>query len=211
MVSIIEYMDDMSESRPDHACLFGVASEQQGYFTAAQARACGFDTNLIAYHKRRGRFIHVLRGVYRLRDYPSSPREEVVAAWLNVGKDVAVVSHESALDLLDLSDVTPNRIHLIVPRSKRHVSAAPGVTIHTTTLPLSPEEVIIREGVRLTSPEKTIVDAAEWGTGPEQIEMAIQEAITRGLTTRRRLRQAATSKSHRVERLVLGALDLVGQ
>jgi predicted transcriptional regulator of viral defense system len=211
MLSIIESMDDTMQTKPDHACLFGISSEQQGYFTAAQARACGFDTNLIAYHKRRGRFTRVLRGVYRLRDYPSSPREEVVAAWLNVGKDVAVVSHESALDLLDLSDVTPHRIHLTVPRSMRHVSTTPGVAIHTTARPLKPEEVITREGVRLTSPERTIVDAAEWGTGPEQIEMAIQEAISRGLTTQRRLRQAATSKSHRVERLVLGALELTGR
>jgi predicted transcriptional regulator of viral defense system len=204
-------MDDTTRPKPDHACLFGVASEQHGYFTAAQARACGFGTNLIAYHKRQGRFIRVLRGVYRLRDYPSSPREEVVAAWLNVGKDVAVVSHESALDLLDLSDVTPHRIHLTVPRSKRHVIASPDVAIHTTSLPLSPEDVITREGVRLTSPERTIVDAAEWGPSPEQIEMAIHEAISRGLTTRRRLQQAATSKSHRVERLVLGALELAGR
>jgi predicted transcriptional regulator of viral defense system len=210
LLSIIEQMADTMNRQPDHACLFGVASEQQGYFTAAQARACGFDTNLIAYHKRRGRFINVYRGVYRLRDYPSSPREEVVAAWLSAGRDVAVVSHESALDLLDLSDVIPSRIHLTVPRSKRHLSAGPGVEVHTTTRPLLPEDITTREGVRLTSPARTIVDAAEWGTGPEQIEMAIHEAISRGLTTKRRIRQASTTRSRRVERLVLGALDLAG-
>lgn len=203
-------MDDTTDNQTKHECLFGVASTQQGYFTAAQARECGLNTNLIAYHKRQGRFVQVLRGVYRLRDYPSSNRGEVVAAWLSVGRDIAVVSHESALDLLDLSDVIPNYIHLTVPRSKRYVTGPSGVAIHTTDK-IPREDVITREGIRLTSPERTIVDAAEWGTSPEQIEMAIHEALSRGITTKRRLLEAATQKSHHVERLVSGALAVAGR
>ena len=61
-------------------------------------------------------------GVYRFRDYPPSPREEVAAAWLAVGQDVAVVSHESALDLWDLSDVIPGAVHLTVPRAQRSLA-----------------------------------------------------------------------------------------
>jgi predicted transcriptional regulator of viral defense system len=202
-------MDDTMDLKPDHPCLFGVASEQQGYFTAAQARACRFDTNLIAYHKRRGRFIHVLRGVYRLRDYPSSPREEVVAAWLNAGKDVAVVSHESALDLLDLSDVIPRSISLTVPRAKRHIAKLPRVTVHTTTRQLGPRDVKDWEGVPITSAARTILDAAEEGTAPEQIEMAVRQAISRGLTTKRQLQQDATTRSKRVRDLINGALNRV--
>ena len=37
--------------------------------------------------------------------------------WLAVGKDTAVVSHESALDLLDLSDVIPNAARNSHPHS----------------------------------------------------------------------------------------------
>src|SRR5690242_4300023 len=114
-------MADTTSPRPDHACLFATASEQHGYFTSAQARGCGFTRFLLARHAATGRFIRVRRGLYRLRDYPSSPREEVVAAWLAVGKDAAVVSHASALDLLGLSDVVPDLVHLTVPRSKRHL------------------------------------------------------------------------------------------
>src|SRR5262249_23748439 len=153
----------------------------------AQARECGFDTNLIAYHKRQGRFIPVLRGVYRLRDYPSSNRGEVVAAWLSVGKDIAGVSHESALDLLDLSDVIPRSVSLTVPRSKRHVRKIPGVTIHTTTRPLASRDIKDWEGVRVTAAARTILDAAEGDTAPEQIEMAVRQAISRGLTSKRQL------------------------
>ncbi len=42
-----------------------------------------------------------------------------------------MVSHESALDLLGLSDVTPSAVHLTVSRARRNVPSIPGVKIHT--------------------------------------------------------------------------------
>ena len=69
-----------SATRPDRLRLFETASEQGGYFTAEQARACGFSWALLSHHVKRGRFIRVHRGLYRLREYPSFPREDVLAA-----------------------------------------------------------------------------------------------------------------------------------
>lgn len=200
-------MNDTGTVQPDFQCLFAATAGQQGYFTTAQAKACGFRGNLLNHHVRAGRFQRVYRGVYRLRDYPSSPREEVMAAWLAVGKAKAVVSHESALDLLDLSDVIPDEIHLTVPRSKRHPPSLPGVRVHTTTRELHPGETAVREGITLTSPIRTILDAAEAGTAPEQIEMAVRQAIARGLAIRPDLERQAQGRSKRVANLVLDALD----
>jgi predicted transcriptional regulator of viral defense system len=200
-------MSDTIALQPEFACLFAVTTSQQGYFTTAQARACGYRGNLLNYHVRAGQFQRVYRGVYRLRDYPSSPREEVMATWLAVGKEKAIVSHESALDLLDLSDVIPNEIHLTVPRSLRHPRSLPGVQIHTTTRALRSGDTVVRDGIRLTSPARTIVDAAEAGTAPEQIEMAVRQAIARGLATRSDLELRVQGRSKRVAALVLEALD----
>jgi predicted transcriptional regulator of viral defense system len=197
----------MTHNRPDHSCLFDVAANQHGYFTAAQARACGFGWDLLTRHVQSGRYIRLRRGTYRLRDYPSSPFEEVVSAWLTVGKDSAVVSHETALDLLELSDVIPRAIHLTVPRSKRYTKAPPGAIVHTTARPLDRRDVTVRHGIRLTSPTRSILDAAEAGTGPEQIEMAIQQAVERGLADPQRMKEEAETYSRRVRRLVQGALD----
>src|SRR5947209_4009938 len=132
---------------PDHEGLFDVASGQAGYFTAKQAQSRGFSTALLAHHAKTGRFIHMRHGLYRLRAYPSSPREHVLAAWLAVGKDIAVVSHESALDLLDLSDIIPDAVHLTVPRSRRKTPSLPGVMVHTTDRPIGPGEREYREGM----------------------------------------------------------------
>jgi predicted transcriptional regulator of viral defense system len=193
--------------RPDRAGLFQLASEQRGYFTSAQARTCGYSRALLAHHARTGTLQRVHTGVYRFRDYPSSPREEVVAAWLAVGKNVAVVSHESALELWDLGDLIPNAVHLTVPRIRRHLPRLPGVTIHTTTRPLDRDQVHILEGVRLTSPPRTLLDVAEAGVAPDQVGFALSQAVARGWIDRDALRSEAGRRGARVARLIDDALS----
>lgn len=199
-------MGDTTATRPDYQCLFAEASSQHGLFTAAQARACGFRWERLSSGAKSGRFIRIRRGLYRLRDYPRHPREDVVEAWLALGKETAVVSHESALDLLELSDVIPNATHLTVPRSKRHHPDIPGLKIHTTSRPFAELDRVERDGILLTSATRTILDAAEAGTAPDQIEMAIQQALDRGMTTAHMLLEGARERSRRVQRLVSGAL-----
>src|SRR5258708_26776802 len=111
---------DPRRNQPLRARLFEIASEQGNYVTAAQAQTCGYSRALLAHHAKSGRFSRVRQGLYRFREYPSSPREDVIAAWLAAGRETAVVSHESALDILGLSDVVPDIVHLTLPRSKRY-------------------------------------------------------------------------------------------
>lgn len=61
-------------------------------------------------------------------------------------------------------------------------------------------------GLILTSATRSILDAAEKGADPEQIELAVAQAVERGLVTSEELRQAANNRSRRVARLIDGAL-----
>lgn len=193
---------------PDHDELFELASEQGGYFTAGQARQCGFSHALLAHRAcEGGRFTRVRRGLYRLRPFPPAPREDVVTAWLALAREEAVVSHDSALDLLGLSDVVPEVVHVTVPRSKRYRPAAPGVSVHTTTSEMPSSDVVVREGIRVTAPVRTILHAAEAGTAPEQAIAAAVQAIEQGLATRQQLLAAAEERSSRVEQLIRRALE----
>lgn len=187
-----------------------MASGQAGYFTTEQAAADGFSSALLTHHTKTGRFLRVGRGLYRLRDYPSEPGEEIVAAWLRQAPG-AVVSHESALELLDLSDVIADRVHLTVPRERRRLVSQAGVRIHTTTHPLSDADVISRHGVRLTAPARTIADVAAAGLAPDQVSAAVNQALRRGLTTPALLRGAARSRGHRVKWLVEAAVSGAGR
>jgi predicted transcriptional regulator of viral defense system len=190
---------------PDEYELFELASGQQGYFTSAQALTAGYSRSLLSHYSKEGRFARSRHGVYRLRQYPSSPNENVMAAWLAVGKD-SVVSHESALSMLRLVDTIPNQTHITVPRSRRYQKAWPGVKIHTTTRPLTKQQIVTREGLSITSPIQSILDFAESGGAPEQAGHAIAQALQQGLITRRGLIEAAQQRSERVERLVSSAL-----
>jgi predicted transcriptional regulator of viral defense system len=192
--------------KPNENCLYQVAEGQRGYVTAAQAHSCGYSRALLAHHAKVGMLQRVRRGLYRLRQYPSSPREEVLAAWLAAGQD-AVVSHESALDILDLSDLIPDSIHITIPRGRRSWRPPEGVALHTTLSPLGPSETTEREGIRITSPARTLLDVAEGGGPPDQVVRAIREAIRRGLTSPRELSEGATSRGARTARLVTAALE----
>jgi predicted transcriptional regulator of viral defense system len=187
-------------------CLFEIAASQGGHFTTAQARACGYSWALLSHHAANGRFVRARRGLYRLRQYPSSPREEVMAAWLAAGSD-AVASHESALDLLGLADIIPDSIHLTIPRAKRGRRPAPGVTLHTALQPPTDKEVVTRDGIRITSPARTILDAAQSGVAPDQVTQAVRQALDRGLATRGQLLAAARDRGGRVEQLIANALE----
>lgn len=193
---------------PDRSELFRIVSEQGGIFTTGQARTCGYSRALLSHHARGGEFVRVYRGVYRFRDYPSHPRADVIAAWLAVGRESSAVSHESALDLLELSDIVPGSTHLTVPRGRRGYRPPAGVTLHTTTRPFRDGDIVIREGMRVTGPVRSILDASFAGTAPEQIRRAARQAVERGMTTPDEFLEEARKRGARVAELIA---DVVGQ
>ncbi|WP_324715334.1 type IV toxin-antitoxin system AbiEi family antitoxin domain-containing protein [Carboxydochorda subterranea] len=198
---------------PSPERLFEIASVQAGYFTAAQARSAGYTRQNLAYHVAAGRFERVARGLYRLRQYPSFPYEDVAAAWLKAGPHRAVVSHETALVLHDLSAVRPDKIDLTVERPHRPAGnrpRLPGVRIHTTVQPLDAQDVVRIAGVRVTSAVRTILDAADAGTDLDQIVAAVREGIKRGLFTPSEMEEAARTRRARVRRLISVALQEAG-
>jgi predicted transcriptional regulator of viral defense system len=187
----------------DHDAIYMNAEAQAGYFTAPQAIAAGMDRSTLRHHARPGgRYLHIRRGLYRLRHFPASSHEHVMVGWLPLRNAGAVVSHESALELHDLSDVIPNAVHLTVPRDVRGIRPREGVKLHTAFRPPTKREVQCVAGLPVTDPARSIVDALDAGAQPEQIELAIRQALDRGLTTPRRLRTAASSRSGRVRKFV---------
>ena len=188
---IIVQMHDQT----DWEMLGRIAEGQAGYVTPAQARAAGFHRNTLLHHAREGgRLEKIARGLYRLRFYPRSPFESIAAAWVQTDPDEAVVSHESALELYGLSDVAPSDVHLTLPREQRWRKAPIGTRFHRPRQPLARKDVRRVEGMRATSPERTILDVLEGGTQPEQVEQAVREALARALTTKARLRASATNR-----------------
>jgi hypothetical protein len=66
--------------------------------------------------------------------------------------------------------------------------------------------MVVRDGISVTSATRSILDAAEAGTAPEQIEMAVRQAVERGLTTAASLERGAAERGKRVASLISKAL-----
>jgi predicted transcriptional regulator of viral defense system len=192
----------MHDDYPDIRGLEADAYQQSGYFTSNQARGHGVSRQLLDHHVKQGRFERVRRGLYRVRGFPSSEHDDIREKWMAVGPEKAIVSHESALALLELSDNIPDQVHLLVPRSHRGLRRPPGVALHTRA---DDEKVatVSRAGLPITTPARTLVDAAG-DLQPEQAAMAVQQALARGLLTRRQLEQeAARQGKTRVLKILL--------
>lgn len=161
-----------------------LASVHAGHFTTSEASRAGVSRRALSHHGSTGTLERVEYGIYRLAAYPAQRLEDLIVVSLWAG-DEAALSHESALVVYDLGDAMPAVVHVTVPRRFRGRRA--GVIVHQAPLP--PSETMIVDAVPVTSVERTIRDLAASGE-PSQTRQAAQEALERGLTTRRRLRQA---------------------
>src|SRR5687768_13071812 len=103
------------------------------------------------------------RSTLRHHARPGGRYEQVVAGWLGLRRARAVVSHESALEQHDLSDVIPAVVHVSIPRAKRGQRPRPGVRVHTVEQAPGRSEVTTVHGVLVTTPERSIVDYLEAG------------------------------------------------
>jgi len=177
--------------------LFEVAEQQQGFFTAKQAKAAGFAENTHPYHVQVGNWTREHRGIYRLALFPPADRPDLVlwALWSRNRKEETegVYSHYTALSLYELSDLNPAKLHMTVPTDFRRNSEVPGIlALHYADLPTA--DVQTAQGFQLTRPLRTLLDMVELGTMERNfLRQALRQALDRGLITREQIRSARLS------------------
>ncbi len=150
------------DPRETEWALRDLAGAQEGYFTAGQALKVGYSYPQQHFHRQRGNWEEIDRGILRLRDYPHTPHEDLVrwALWSRDrhGKIQAVVSHLGAFMVYDISDAMPAEIDLTVPPGFRK-RAPGGCRLHRARL--APSDIERRPGFLVTSPLRSILDVAE--------------------------------------------------
>jgi predicted transcriptional regulator of viral defense system len=173
--------------------LVALAQSQGGYFTAKQAAEIGYTYTHLDYHLRAKNFEWAGHGVYRLPEIPLAEHDDLIrlAFWSRdrADKPQAVASHQTALAVLGLSDVLPAKIELTVPRSFRKV-VPKGIVLHHASL--ADSETEDREGFRVTTPLRTLVDVAmDERISEEHLRKAVREALKRGIVRKSSLVAAA--------------------
>lgn len=159
--------------------VLGIATEQHGYVTTTQARERGVSGNTLRMMAKRGTLERVHRGVYRLPTFPPSQHAEYMEASLWPAGTRGVISHESALALYRLSDVSPSAIHITVPtgfRIRRQVPAY--LAVHHAEL--HEDDIGLFEDIPITRVRRTINDCHRAHLGPALLRQALDDAEREG-------------------------------
>ncbi len=157
-----------------------LAADQYGLFTVQDARTVGYAANSVAQMARRGRLERVSQGVYRIAFLPAGALGSYMEAALWPVGAKGVLSHQTALDLWDVSDINPSKVHITVPRAhrtQRHVPA--GYVIHREDLP--EREIAAIEGIPVVTLARAIEQCATAHIGLDILEQAVRTGRAHGL------------------------------
>ena len=159
-----------------------VAAEQYGYVTTLQARDRGVTANALRMMATRGALERVARGVYRIPIFPPTQYAEYMEASLWPAGVRGVISHGSALALRGLSDISPSRVHITLPKSFRVRRKVPGhLVVHHEHLP--DDAIAMFEAIPVTTVKRTIEDCHRVHIGSALLRQALADAEREGFLT----------------------------
>lgn len=144
--------------------LFSLATQQGGYFTAAQAKDLGYSYQAQAHHVSAGNWHRVDRGLFRLAEWVPELHDDL-RRWTVWSKGRAVVSHETALSVHDAGELESGKVHLTVPPAFTMTDDA--VVLHRADL--DGTDIVEHAGFRVTTPARSLVDVAAAGADEEQL------------------------------------------
>ena len=141
-----------------------ISAGQWGMLTATQARARGINRSNLAHREGDGRLERLAHGVYRQGGSPSRPLDDLRAAWLSTNP--AKLAHERTADpdviVGSAAGALVHRIGGIDPLPYRLITRDRRQTqrqeIAYSQRPVGREDVTVRDGLPVTTVERTIAD-----------------------------------------------------
>ena len=173
------------------AILGGLAADQYGLVTSAQAKGSGVDGVTLLRLRDAGLLEQVGRGVYQIAGATAPSHLEIRVAWLRLdparpawqrdgrGAKDGVVSHRSACLVHNLGDIPAPNVELTVPG--RLTTREPWVVLHRHDGPLPSEAITVVDGLPVTTAQRTIVDLLRDGADGGHLGGVIADAEHRGL------------------------------
>jgi predicted transcriptional regulator of viral defense system len=164
--------------------LHEIAEDNYGFLTVDDARRAGILPQRLAEMARRGSLRREGLGLYRLDPFPAHELDSYRKATLWPYGVEGVLSHETALDLYELSDVNPAKIHITVPKRYRlrRRETPPSYRFHHEDL--YARDITRHEGLPIVTPAKAIRQCHEANVRHDLVRQALEDAKQRGLLTR---------------------------
>lgn len=161
-----------------------VANERYGFVTPGDARGLGINPMALVRMAERGQIERRGTGLYRLPLTPASRLDPYMEATLWPRGAHGVLSHETALELYELSDVHPAKIHITLPRGHRvRRDVPPAYVLHHEDL--EPDQITTHEGIAIVTPVHAIRQTHEANLGTALVEQAIDQGADGGRLTKR--------------------------
>lgn len=178
----------------DYTRLDRLAGRQHGLVALRQARRLHLTRRQIDHRRSTGAMAMVRRGVHRWCGTTPTWRMMAMAAVLAAG-EAAVLSHRSAGVLWGLlpSGEGGDRLEITSPRQTRRR----GIRAHRHAL--TAQEATRRDGIPVTTAERTLLDLAE-SCDANLLGQLVDEALRRGLTTLARIEAQLRARSGRGRR-----------
>jgi predicted transcriptional regulator of viral defense system len=162
-----------------------IAGDQHGFVTTDDARAHGIAPINLSRMAQRNVLERRATGVYRMPLAPPGPLDPYVEATLWPQRGVrGILGQETALDLYEMGDVNPTKIHLTLPTSyrvRRRIPAA--YRLHHEDV--DPATVTRFEGIPIVTPAHAVRQAAAAHLGDALIAQAIDDGERNGRLSRR--------------------------
>ncbi|MEA2517574.1 MAG: hypothetical protein QOG16_1412 [Actinomycetota bacterium] len=171
----------MSRIEVDLACQ-RLAMSQEGVLSRAQAVAAGMSSATISRRVASGRWERVLPSVYRLKGAPATWRQSLFAALLWAGPESAACGR-SAAALLQLEGCKEGPVEIWTPSWR---AAPSGIDLCHGRMDRA--DITVRSDIRLTNVDRTLLDLAD-RVSRNDVEIALEDALRRRLTTTDRLEQ----------------------
>ncbi len=164
--------------------LYEIAEDNYGFVTVEGARRAGVRPQRLAEMARRGALRREGRALYRLDPFPPHELDSYRKATLWPYPVEGVLSHETALELYELSDVNPAKVHVTVPSGYRirHREVPTLYVLHHENI--DARDVTRHEGLPIVTPAKAIRQCHDAHLRRDLLRQALEDAKRRGLVTR---------------------------
>ena len=161
-----------------------ISASQWGMVTSAQAAVRGVSRLDLSRLTKAGDLLRLAHGIYKDAGAPTGAHMDVRAAWLSSdprrpasdrlgdGHHGVVVSGQTAAWLHDIGDLRSNHTELTTPVRRQTQRA----DLHYRRRILPEEDVTIRDGLPVTTPERTIADLVEDRTDLSIVADALRDA-----------------------------------
>ena len=162
---------------------FDIALDQYGFITHKDFKTLNTDPVLLRQWCQRGLVTRVGHGIYRFPEVPATPLDSLMLATLwPAGR--GVLSHDSALELHDLCDINPAKVHVSIPANYR-LRRKGGELFVFYKENISDSEIIWYEGIRIVTPYLAIKQALKSNVPIHLIRQAMDEVNRKRILTKK--------------------------